>query len=211
MAGAVSSSTQTPAPRRHWDFHRSLSRRGRLIATAFLVIAAGLVPWTIGLALTLPPKYHAGHWDLLWVGFDAALIAVLALASWAAWFGRQILAAVSLVAGTLLLCDAWFDIITSIGHRDEWVTLLTGLGGEIPLALFFFWLYRRIVLNTLAVVHEELDDGPAPRRLREAELLFLPHGADGSHGADGPHGVDEPHGAEKPHEPPPHRPRSDKR
>jgi hypothetical protein len=168
-----------PAPRRHWHVHRSLSRRGRLFATAFLVMAAGLVPWTILLGFTLPPKYDAGHWDLLWVGFDAALIAVLALASWAAWFGRQILATAALVAGTLLLCDAWFDIITSIGHRDQWLTLLTGLGAEIPLALFFFWLYRRIVLNTLAVVHEELDDGPPPRRLREAELLTLQDRAEG--------------------------------
>ena len=132
-----------------------------------------LVPWTIFLGLTLPPKYNAGHWNLLWTGFDIGLLCVLGYAAWAAWFRRQILAATAIVAGTLLLCDAWFDIITSIGHRDQWLTLLTGLGGELPLAVFFFWLYRRIVLNTLAAFHQLLGDGPPPRRLRDARILRL--------------------------------------
>jgi len=130
-----------------------------------------LIPWTILLGLTLPPKYDAGHWNLLWTGFDVGLFFVLGYAAWAAWFGRQILASIAIVAGTLLLCDAWFDIITSIGHRDQWLTLLTGFGGELPLAVFFFWLYRRIVLNTLAVFHQLLGDGPPPRRLRDARIF----------------------------------------
>jgi hypothetical protein len=130
-----------------------------------------LIPWTILLGLTLPPKYDAGHWNLLWTGFDVGLFFVLGYAAWAAWFRRQILASIAIVAGTLLLCDAWFDIITSIGHRDQWLTLLTGLGGELPLAVFFFWLYRRIVLNALAVFHQLLGDGPPPRRLRDARII----------------------------------------
>jgi hypothetical protein len=110
-----------------------------MVSTVFLVVAAVLVPWTVFLGLSLPPKYDAGHWNLLGTGFDVALVCVLAYAAWAAWFGRQILASTAIVAGTLLMCDAWFDIITSIGHRDQWLTLLTGLGGELPLAVFFFW------------------------------------------------------------------------
>lgn len=159
-----------PVPR---HLHLNLSRGDRVVSTLFLVLAAGLVPWTVLLGLSLPPKYDAGHWDLLWTGFDVALICVLGYAAWAAWFRRQILASTTIVAGTLLLCDAWFDIITSFGHRDQWLTLLTGFGAEIPLALFFFWLYRQIVMNTLLAVHERLGDGPAPRRLRDAQMLFL--------------------------------------
>jgi hypothetical protein len=143
------------------------------VATCFVLIAAGMVPWTIFLGFSLPPKFDAGHWDLLWTGFDAGLICVLAYAAWAAWFHRQIIATTAIVAGTLLLCDAWFDIITSLGHRDQWVTLLTGFGGELPLAVFFFWLYRRIVLASVATFHERLGDGPTPERLRDAQILFL--------------------------------------
>jgi len=139
-------------------------------------MATGLVPWTVFLGESLPPEYNAGHWDLLWTGFDVGLILVLGYAAWAAWFHRQIIATTAIVAGTLLLCDAWFDIITSIGHRDQWVTLLTGFGGELPLAVFFFWLYRRIVLATLATFHERLGDGENPRRLRDTQILFLTTG-----------------------------------
>ena len=160
---------------RKWDRlgHVPLSRRAQLVATCFLLIAAGMVPWTVFLGLSLPPRYDAGHWDLLWTGFDVGLICVLSYAAWAAWFHRQIIATTAIVAGTLLLCDAWFDIITSLGHGDQWVTLLTGLAGELPLAVFLFWLYRKIVLASLATLHARLGDGPAPQRLREAQILFL--------------------------------------
>ncbi len=151
----------------------SLSRRAKLVATCFLLIAAGMVPWTVYLGLSLPPRYDAGHWDLLWTGFDVGLICVLSYAAWAAWFHRQVIATTAIVAGTLLLCDAWFDIITSLGHGDQWITLLTALGGELPLAVFFFWLYRKIVLASFATFHARLGDGPAPQRLREAQILFL--------------------------------------
>jgi hypothetical protein len=132
-----------------------------------------MVPWTVFLGLSLPPKYSAGHWDLLWTGFDVGLICVLGYAGWAAWFRRQIVASTALIAGTLLLCDAWFDIITSLGHSDQWITLLTGLGGELPLAAFFFWLYRRIALNTLAIFHQLLGERLPSRRLRDAPILLL--------------------------------------
>lgn len=150
----------------------SLPRRARLLSIVFLAAASALIPWIVFLGFSLPPKYDAGHWNVLWIGFDVALVAVLGYAAWAAWFRRQILASTAIVAGTLLLCDAWFDIITSIGHRDEWVTLLTGFGCELPLGVFLFWLYRRIVLETLAAMHQQLGDGPPPRRLREARLEF---------------------------------------
>jgi len=177
VAGPADSGARATGPRatpRARFEHLSLSRRAELVAIAFLLVAAGMAPWTVYLGLSLPPRYEAGHWNLLWTGFDVALIVVLVYAAWAAWFRRQVLATTALVAGTLLLCDAWFDIITSFGHEDQWVTLVTGLAGEIPLAVFFLWLYRRIVLSTLAVYHERLGGGPPPRRLRDAHVLFLP-------------------------------------
>jgi hypothetical protein len=152
--------------------HLSLSRRAQFVSLFFLVGAVVIVPWTVFLGLTLPPKYDAGHWRLLWTGFDAALIAVLLLAAWATWYRRQILAAIAMVAGTLLFCDAWFDMVTSFGHRDQWLTLLTGFGVELPLGVFFFWLYRRIALTTMSVLHH--DTGvPRPRRLRDFQIVQL--------------------------------------
>lgn len=154
--------------------HLALPRGAQILAVAFLAMAAVLIPWTVFLGVSLPPKYNAGHWNILWTGFDVALIAVLGYAAWAAWFHRQVLATTAVVAGTLLLCDGWFDIMTSIGRSDQWVTLLTGFGVEIPLAIFFLWLYRRIVLGAITTLYQLAGTEPPPRRLREAHMMRLP-------------------------------------
>jgi len=169
--------------------HLSLSRPTQILATFLLAAAASLIAWTVFLGLTLPTRYVAGHWDLLWTGFDIGLLCVLAYGAWAAWFRRQVLATTAVVAGTLLLCDAWFDIVTSIGHRDQWLTLLTGLAGELPLAVFFFWLYRRIVLATLAELHRRIGNDPPPRRLRDARIGRSSSGPGRSDGDRGTAGV----------------------
>ncbi len=144
----------------------------RVIAGFIMVVALALVPWIVFLGFTLPPRYDAGHWPLLWIGYDVAEIAVLLFAAWAAWFRRQILAATALVAATLMLCDAWFDVVSSFGHRDQWVTLATAIGGELPLAVFFLWLYHSIVMRSLTTYHEALHDGEKPKSIIGANLLF---------------------------------------
>jgi hypothetical protein len=153
--------------------HLSLSRRVQFVSLFFLVGVVVLIPWTVFLSLSLPPKYDAGHWRLLWTGFDAALITVLLLAAWAAWYRRQVLAAIAMVAGTLLFCDAWFDMVTSFGHRDQWLTLLTGFGVEMPLGVFFFWVYRRIAMTTMSVLHHDSSEIPRRRKLRDFQIVQL--------------------------------------
>lgn len=154
---------------------RLLARFGapnRAVALLMLVIAVCLIPWIILLGFTLPPRYDAGHWPLLWIGYDVAEVAVLAFAAWAAWFRRQILAGTALVVAVLLFVDAWFDIVTSWGHSDQWVTLATGLGAEIPLALFFLWLYRTLILRSLAAFHEAAHDGIVTTRIVDSPFVF---------------------------------------
>jgi hypothetical protein len=81
-----------------------LSERGsRVVSGLFLAVAVGMLPWVAFLGATLQPRYDAGHWNLLWVGFDVGLVGVLGYAAWAAWFRRQILASTTLIAGTLVL------------------------------------------------------------------------------------------------------------
>jgi predicted branched-subunit amino acid permease len=97
------------------------------------LVAIALVPWTLWLTFSLPSKHVSHHYDVAWVGFDVALAAVFAATAFAAY--RRSAALVGLAAATaaMLICDAWFDVVTSApGERLEAV-LQAGLA-ELPLA-----------------------------------------------------------------------------
>ena len=106
------------------------ARLGRLIAVAVGLAALFMIPWTVFLGYTLPRRYDARHWSLLWIGFDVILCAVLTAFAWLTWKRRQLMLVMAIIAGTLLFCDAWFDVITSWGNRDHWVTVITALVGR---------------------------------------------------------------------------------
>ena len=60
-----------------------------------------------------------------------------------------------IVSATLLVCDAWFDVATSLGTKDEVVTLVTAFGIELPLALYFALLTRRVMVTTIRISRPE--------------------------------------------------------
>jgi len=45
--------------------------------------------------------------------------------------------------------------------------------GELPLGVFFFWLYRRIAMTTMSVLHHDTSEVPRPRRLRDFKIVQL--------------------------------------
>ena len=59
---------------------------------------------------------------------------VLAVTAWGLWKQRQIVVPASIITSVLLLCDAWFDLLTANGHRDLIVSAASALFGELPLA-----------------------------------------------------------------------------
>jgi hypothetical protein len=113
----------------------------RWIAPFFFALAVALLPWTIWLTQTLPAHHTTEHWDLAWGGLDAAeAIALLAVAVTA--LRRSVwLEAAAAAAGTLLLCDAWFDVLLEHGSRF-WIALAQAIAVEVPLALVCFWVAR---------------------------------------------------------------------
>lgn len=155
------------------------------LATAVMLVAVGMVPWIVFLGLTLPQRYQTVHWNLLWVGFDAALVLVLVATALTAWVRRQFVAPLLLVAATLLVCDAWFDVVTSAGRPGGWVSIVTAVCGELPLAGAFGWLYHRIVLGSIQEARRRAGDPHPRRRLRDVRLPALgarpetPPGVDG--------------------------------
>jgi len=144
----------------------------RWLARAVLAIVAGLIPWTAYLAWSLPGHFRAHNWRLAWVGFDVGLIVVLAYTAWAAWARRQILAPTAIVAATMLICDAWFDVNTSFATKGEALTIVTALGGNLPLALVFILLARRIMLRSAAALAEARGTDDRPRHARDVTMPF---------------------------------------
>jgi hypothetical protein len=119
----------------------SLDRDDRRRTRLVLMLAAasvGLIPWTVLLAVTLPPRYLTGHWTVTWVGFDCILLSMLALTAWLAWRRRQAVVITAFIAATLLTCDAWFDITTSSGRTDTIYAILSAVFLELPLAALLF-------------------------------------------------------------------------
>jgi hypothetical protein len=121
-----------------------IQRERRLFTSLVLAAAIFLIPWTILLAVTLPKNYQTGHWSAAWVGFDVALIVFLAIAAWSAWRRRHVLVFAAIITATLLITDAWFDILTA-SRSDVWVSIATGLLGNLPLAVLFIVVAYRLV------------------------------------------------------------------
>ncbi len=111
-----------------------------------------LIPWVAVLALTLPRRYTASHWDATWAGFDLALFMSLGVTAWAAWRRRQVVVLAAAVTGTLLVCDAWFDVITASTRRDLAFSLSAALLVELPLAALLFWATLSLLRRTARVL-----------------------------------------------------------
>lgn len=109
-------------------------RRTRELRIALMVVSAVvLVPWIVYLGFSLPRRYVAHNWDTTWVGFDVLLLVLMVATAVLGYLRRQLLVVTAFATGILLICDAWFDVMTSHGDDRTW-SLVTALVVELPLA-----------------------------------------------------------------------------
>jgi hypothetical protein len=113
---------------------RRLVQIRRLREWLALWAAVALIPWTIYLALTLPESYPAQHWQAVWVGFDVLLLAFMIATAVLGFTQHPWLTLFAFATGVLLVCDAWFDVLTA-RRGDFVVSVLTAGLGELPLAV----------------------------------------------------------------------------
>jgi hypothetical protein len=118
---------------------------GRMVAVGwvFAVLAALMVPWTAYLAISLPGAHQAVHYDLAWGGFDVALLVVLAATAVAAVRRSRWLPVSSASLATMLLVDAWFDVVTAPTREELVAALAMAVLVEVPLAAVCGWLAVR--------------------------------------------------------------------
>jgi len=131
-----------------------------LLLGGFAVV---LFPWTAYLAYVLPDRHLTPHWSIAWAGFDllmagAALSTVTTIVRRSRYLGMA-----ASITGTFLICDAWFDLITSRPGSELVESSLFAVLGELPMAALCFWIARdaeRICAETNAYL--------ARRRARQA-------------------------------------------
>ena len=109
-------------------------RPARWVTLLLGLVAVALVPWTLYLTFTLPSRHVTLHYDVAWIGFDVALACVLAATTLAAVRRSHWLVPLAAVTGTMLCCDAWFDIVTSRGGGEMWEAVAEAVFAELPLA-----------------------------------------------------------------------------
>jgi hypothetical protein len=145
--------------------------RARFLAV-LVACCAGLGAWIVYLAFSMPTGYQSKAWSAAWVGFDILLLLALTGTVVAAMLGRQIVVMLAVFTATLLLCDAWFDIVLDWGTSDVWLSLASAAFIEVPLALFLLFRARRLVRVALQRRWRELGLPGDPPALYRIPLFY---------------------------------------
>lgn len=109
-------------------------------APALVFCAFVLIPWIALLFATLPRHYVVNHWPLAWGGFDVVLGVALATTGILVARRSPYAEVTAAITGTLLCCDAWFDVLTSRGTSDVAQAIASAVLIELPIAGVCFWM-----------------------------------------------------------------------
>lgn len=125
-----------------------ISRIRRIRLGVMIGGSIAMIPWLVYLSVTLPENYVAHNWPVTWVGFDILLVVFMAATAVLGYLRRQLLVLAAFTAGVLLICDAWFDLLTA-GPSDLRLSVITALGIEVPVAILLITGALRVVRLTM--------------------------------------------------------------
>jgi len=132
----------------------AVRRRARRLAWAFALATAALIPWIAYLAVSLPERTVDTHYRGAWVGFDLMPVTAIVLT---AYFAFRVDARVQLPAmatATLLVVDAWFDVMTAGGHAATMRAVLMAVCFELPAAALSLHVARRVNHNVARLAQD---------------------------------------------------------
>lgn len=116
----------------------------RWVVVFFVGGAVVLIPWIV-LMFTVPQIADVPRrWEVVWGGFDCFLVLGFAVTAFRLITRSPRGAVTAAMTGTMLLIDAWFDVLTT--HRGgQIISILMAVFAEIPCALICFYVTRRII------------------------------------------------------------------
>ena len=115
--------------------------RLRWLPTALAIGALALVPSLVIVLVVVPPVQIAHHLPVAWTGLDVCELLALAGTGLALHRRTALTVIPASITGTLLLCDAWINIIPAAGMARTEAIVLAFV--EVPLALLSFWVAAR--------------------------------------------------------------------
>ncbi len=131
----------------------------------------GLLPWALWLSQSLKPHHRDAHWDLAWSGFDTGLAMLFVATAFAAYRRSPWVAALAAATGTLLVTDAWFDILLE-SHADERRNaILLAVFAELPAAAICFWIAQRTERFLATALGQALHLATAREGSTESDLV----------------------------------------
>jgi hypothetical protein len=102
---------------------------------SFAVVGLALIPWTLYLAATLPARHvQQGGYDVAWVGFDVGLATLLTGTAVGVLQRRVWLQGVAAATSSMLVIDAWFDVLSSNPGAERVHAILLAAFAEVPAA-----------------------------------------------------------------------------
>ncbi len=125
-----------------------LARVRRIRLSLMIGGSMAMIPWLGYLSVTLPENYVAHNWPATWVGFDVLLVGFMLATAALGYLRRQLLVPAAFTTGVLLICDAWFDLMTA-GPKDVWLSVATAVLIEVPLAAFMIFSAQRLMRLTM--------------------------------------------------------------
>jgi hypothetical protein len=131
--------------------------------------AAGvfLLPWAVWLSASLRPEHVSERWDIAWSGFDVGLAVGFCGTAFAAYRRSPWVGALAAATGTLLLTDAWFDVMLESHGSELAVAIFEALVFELPMAVFCFWIAQRTERFHARALHL----APARERASKRDLV----------------------------------------
>jgi hypothetical protein len=112
--------------------------RARWLPPALAVAALALVPSLVIVLTVVPQVQIAHHLPLAWTGLDVFELIALAATGFALHRRSTLTAVPAAITGTLLLCDAWINVIPTVGMARAEAIVLAFV--EVPLAALSFWI-----------------------------------------------------------------------
>ncbi|NUR78326.1 MAG: hypothetical protein HOQ28_18835 [Thermoleophilia bacterium] len=141
------------------------------VVGVFTAVGVAMFPWTIWLSASLKAHHETNRWDLAWSGFDAGLAAAFLFTALAAWRKSPWVGACAAATGTLLVTDAWFDIVLE-SHADELRNaVFLAVFAELPIAALCFWIAYRTERFLALIVDSLLHLAPAAEGATQRDFV----------------------------------------